>query len=242
MEFVRPLSTARHLHWLLAPQTLCPRHLTFLRETCWCCNRRPDPFHWRSHTKCALACGSSRKLLAQRPREHLQTPEQARQILASFEQSLLSAIYRRRIGSTDSIWFRGHSAEHFLQIICDLLWLLTRPVGEYHLHHCIEGSHFRPHYRWRREPKAKPWLGDLQIRSRRSVLAMVAIMLGTETDRRILQRPGWHLRTEVGGLHRFMTLEDQKELQHRIGLWQSEFRPLAAELLVGIQSTVPREP
>jgi hypothetical protein len=38
--------------------------------------------------------------------------------------------------------------------------------------------------------------------------------------------------TEVGGLHRFMTPEDQKELQHRIGLWQSEFRPLAAELLV----------
>ena len=39
-----------------------------------------------------------------------------------------------------------------------------------------------------------------------------------------------------------MTLVDQKELQHRIGLWQSEFPPLAAELQVGIQSTVQREP
>jgi hypothetical protein len=28
------------LQWLLAPQTICPRHLTFLRETCRCCNRR----------------------------------------------------------------------------------------------------------------------------------------------------------------------------------------------------------
>ena len=36
------------LHWLPAPQTICPSHLTFLRETFRCCNRHLQPRHWRS--------------------------------------------------------------------------------------------------------------------------------------------------------------------------------------------------
>jgi hypothetical protein len=44
------------LHWLLAPQTICPRHLTFLRETCRCCNRQVQHRHWRSRTKFVLTC------------------------------------------------------------------------------------------------------------------------------------------------------------------------------------------
>ena len=47
VEFLR-------LNWLLAPQTICPRHLTFLREMCRCCNREVQPRHWRSKTKFIL--------------------------------------------------------------------------------------------------------------------------------------------------------------------------------------------
>ncbi len=175
------------LHWLLAPQTICPRHLTFLRETCRCCNRHLQPRHWRSKTKFVLACAWTKKPLAQEPREHRDRPEQVRRCLASFEESLLAAI---RGQTTDGTWFGGQSAPDILRVICDLLWLLTRAVGnDSYIQHCLEGSHFRPHCRWERPPKAKPWLGDLRIHDRRSVLATLALLLDSGVNRKILHDP-----------------------------------------------------
>jgi hypothetical protein len=149
---------------LLAPQTVCPRHLTFLREMCRCCNRQVQPRHWRSRTKFILTCASTRKPLAREPYEHRDIPEQARRCLASFEQSVLAAIKGQ---TPNRAWFVGQSAPDILRVVCDLLWLLTRAVeSDFYIQHSFEGSYFRPYYRWERPPKAKPWLGDLRIPQR----------------------------------------------------------------------------
>jgi hypothetical protein len=230
VEFLR-------LHWLLAPQTICPRHLTFLRETCRCCNRQVQPRHWRSRTKFVLICAWTRKPLAQEPCEHRDTPEPVRRYLASFEQSVLAAIHGQ---TTDAgAWFAGQSAQHILQVVCDLLWLLTRAIdAEFHVHHRLESSYFRPHYRWDRPPSARPWLGDLPMRDRRSVLATVALMLlDSDLNRRHLHHPDRMFLPGMGILHRLLTQEDQQELRQKIGLWHSAFQSLALNLLAGLQST-----
>jgi hypothetical protein len=69
--------------------------------------------------------------------EHRDIPEQARQCLASFEQSVLATIQGQ---STDDAWFAGRSAPHILRVGCDLLWLLTRAVGsDFYIQHSFEG-------------------------------------------------------------------------------------------------------
>jgi len=228
VEFLR-------LHWLLAPQTICPRHLTFLRETCRCCNRQVQHRHWRSRTKFVLTCAWTRKPLAQEPREHRDSPEPVRRCLASFEQSLLATI---RGQTSDGTWFGGQSVPDILRVICDLLWLLTRAVGnDSYIQHCLEGSHFRPHCRWERPPKAKPWLGDLRIHDRRSVLATLALLLDSGVDRKILHDPRRLLMPRIRTLDHLLALEDQQELRQKIGLWHSAFQSLALNLLAGLQST-----
>jgi TniQ len=223
------------LHWLLAPQTICPRHLTFLSERCRCCNRHLQPRHWRSKTKFVLACAWTKKPLAQEPREHRDRPEQVHRCLASFEQSLLAAI---RGQTTDGTWFGGQSAPDILRVICDLLCLLTRAVGnDSYIQHCLEGSHFRPHCRWERPPKAKPWLGDLRIHDRRSVLATLALLLDSGVNRKILHDPRRLLMPGIRTLDRLLALQDQQELRQRLDLWHPAFRSLASNLLTGLQST-----
>jgi len=102
---------------------------------------------------------------------------------------------------------------------------------------CLEGSHFRPHCRWERPPKAKPWLGDLRIHDRRSVLATLALPLDTGVDRKILHDPRRLLTPRIRSLDRLLALEDQRELRQKIGLWHSAFLSLALNLLAGLQST-----
>ena len=182
-----------------------------------------------------LACAWTRKPLAQEPREHRDRPEQVRRCLASFEQSLLAAI---RGHTADGTWFGGQSAPDILRVIRDLLWLLTRAVGnDSYIQHCLEGSHFRPHHRWERPPKAKPWLGDLRIHDRRSVLATLALLLDSGVDRKILHDPRRLLMPGIRTLDRLLTQEDQQELRQKIGLWHSAFQSLALNLLTGLQST-----
>jgi hypothetical protein len=223
------------LHWLLAPQTICPRHLTFLRETCRCCNRQVQHRHWRSRTKFVLTCAWTRKPLAQEPRDHRDSPEPVRRCLASFEQSLLATI---RGQTNDGTWFGGQSAPDILRVICDLLWVLTRAVGnDSYIQHCLEGSHFRPHCRWERPLKAKPWLGDLRIHDRRSVLATLALLLDSGVDRKILYDPRRLLMPRIRTLDHLLALEDHQELRQKIGLWHSAFQSLVLNLLAGLQST-----
>jgi hypothetical protein len=202
---------------------------------CRCCNRQVQPRHWRSKTKFILACASTRKPLAQEPYEHRDIPEQARRCLASFEQSVLATIHGQ---TTDGAWFAGQTAPDVLRVVRDLLWLLTRAVGtDFYIQHSFEGSYFRPHYRWDRPPKAKPWLGDLRIRDRRSVLATLAQLVDSDGNRKILHDSRRLLLPGIKHLHRLLTLEDQRKLQQKLGLWHAGFRPLASNLLAGLQST-----
>ena len=222
------------LQWLLAPQTICPRHLTFLRETCRCCNRQVQAQHWRSKTRFALGCAWTRRPLAQEPYEYRDIPETARRGLASFEQSLLAVIHGR---NAPGVWYSKQSSEDVLQVVCDLIWLLTRHTGSnIYVHHCLGGSYFRLHYRWPREPQAKPWLGDLRIRDRRSLLATLALLLDSEEKRSIFQNPQrapFSTRT----LFQILNADDQQELRHRITLWPAAFQPVASDLLAGLSST-----
>jgi len=105
---------------------------------------------------------------------------------------------------------QGNPRNIILQVVCDLLWLLTRAIdAEFHIHHRLESSHFRPHYRWERPPSASPWLGDLRMRDRRSVLATAALMmLDSDLNRRHLHHPGRLFLPGMGILHRLLTQED----------------------------------
>jgi len=162
-------------------------------------------------------------------------PEPVRRCLASFEQSLLATI---RGQTSCGIRFGGQSVPDILRVICDLLWLLTRTVGnDSYIQHCLEGSHFRPYCRWERPPKAKPWLGDLRIHDRRSVLATLALLLDSGVDRQILHDPRRLLMPRIRTLDHLLALEDQQELRQKIGLWHSAFQSLALNLLAGLQST-----
>lgn len=223
------------LNWLLAPQTICPRHLTFLRETCRCCNRQVQPRHWHSRTKFILACASTGKPLAQKPNEHRDIPEQARRCLASFEQSVFAAIQ----GQTPvGAWFAAQSAPDILRVVRDLLWVLTRAVGsDFYIQHSFEGSYFRPHYRWERPPKAKPWLGDLRIRDRRSVLATLVQLVDAGVNRKILHDSRRLLLPGIRDLDRLLALEDQRKLRQKLGRWHAGFHSLASNLLAGLEST-----
>jgi hypothetical protein len=221
------------LQWLLAPQTVCPRHLTFLRETCRCCKRQVQAQHWRSKTRFVLGCAWTRRPLAQEPTEYRDS-RAARRCLASFEQSLLAVIHGR---NAPGGWCSQQSSQDVLQVVCDLIWLLTRHTGsDIYVHHCLTGSYFRPHYRWQREPQAKPWLGDLRIRDRRSLLATLALLLDSEEKRSILQDPR-RVPFSTRTLVQILNAEDQQQLRYRITLWPAAFQPLALDLLAGLQST-----
>ena len=96
---------------------------------------------------------------------------------------MLAAIQGR---TTKEICFAGQPAPDILPVVCDLLWLLARAVGsDFYIQHSFEGSYFRPHYRWERPPKDKPWLDDLRIRDRRSVLATLAQLVDSGLNRKI---------------------------------------------------------
>jgi hypothetical protein len=132
-------------------------------------------------------------------------------------------------------------AGNLCQTFCessDLLWLLTRAVGnDSYIQHCLEGSHFRPHCRWERPPKAKPWLGDLRIRDRRSVLATLVLLLDFGVDRKTLHDSRRLLLPRIRTLDHLLALEDQLELRQKLGRWHAGFRSPASNLLAGLEST-----
>jgi len=140
--------------------------------------------------------------------------------------------------TTDGTWFCGQSAPDILRVICDLLCLLTRAVGnDSYIQHCLEGSRFRPHCQWERPPNAKPWLGDLRIHDRRSVLATLALLLDSGVNRKITHNPRRLVMPGIRILDRLLALQDQQELRQRLDLWHPGIRSLASNLLTGLQST-----
>ena len=152
-----------------------------------------------------------------------------------FEQSVLAAIQ----GQTPvGAWFAGQSAPDILRVVRDLLWVLTRAVGsDFYIQHSFEGSYFRPHYRWERPPKAKPWLGDLRIRDRRSVLATLVQLVDAGVNRKILHDSRRLLLPGIRDLDRLLALEDQRKLWQKLGRWHAGFHSLASNLLAGLEST-----
>jgi TniQ len=192
--------------WLLAASTVCPQHRVPLQDACSHCGSLRPPIALQLGTTSRLACPACLRRFSLCPENRMLLPASFVSLL-EFEQQLLGLLRRKC----------GYYA--LLQLVEDLLWLLTRPLDHGKLAvHALPDTAFRLPRHLHRLPRAKPWLGDFAVEVRRGLLTHLACLVqGPRVRAGLLPEPARDY--SLGRLLDVVTEGEREEFKEKARQW-----------------------